>query len=158
MNKKSMDRLAGFLSEAIESKISSKSKMDLLADEFTARAFIRALATKNLLIQAKKAGQLLDDEIIQYANQHLEQKTQTAKCSWNIPELHLVCCYISVTEDEEENTFSLMYTLNVHDLKMRFCCCVDSEVYDYSLLPENQDCGIDDVWNYYAQYTPCAIT
>ena len=158
MNKKSMDRLAGFLSEAIESKISSKSKMDLLTDEFTARAFNRTLTTKNLLIEANKSGQLIDDEIIQYVNQHLAQKSQAATSSWNIPELHLVCDFISVTEDEDENMFTLVYTVDIKDLKMRFFCCADSEVYDFSLRSENQDCIIDDVWKYYAQHTPCAIT
>lgn len=157
MNKNSLDRLAGFLSEAIESKITSKSKMDLLTDAFTARAFVRALATKNVLIHAKKSGQLLDDEIIQYANVHLEQKTQAATRNWNIPKLHLICTYVFVTDDEDEINFSLMYTLNVHDSQMRFCCCVGTEVYDSSLLSENQDRGIDDVWDHYAQHTPYAI-
>jgi hypothetical protein len=160
MNEKSLDDLSNFFADAVESKIKSKSQIDLIVDKSLAVNYARALDTYKVLHNAIDSGYQLDDELVEYVGKHVTKKLLIATTSWNMPELNLMCRYVRLFSKETENTFVLAFHITLAKLTLVFTCKVNTEgICDYTLLidpEENSD--IDDVWEYYFQHTPCAIT
>lgn len=160
MNEKSLNYLSDFFADAVESKIKSKSQIDLIADESLAVNYARALDTDKVLHNAIDSGYLLDDELVEYVGKHAAKKRLIATTSWNMPELNLMCGYVRLFSKESENTFVLAFHITLVKMTLVFTCEANTDgVYNCTLVydaEENSD--VDDVCEYYFQQTPCAIT
>jgi hypothetical protein len=159
MNEKSLNYLSDFFADAVESKIKSKSQIDLIVDESLAVNYARALDTDKALHNAIDSGYQLDDELVEYVGKHAAKKRLIATTSWNMPELNLMCRYVRLFPKEIETSFVLAFHVTLAKVTLIFTCEANTDgVYNYTLLyDEEEDSDVDDVCEYYFQQTPCAI-
>ena len=158
MTESSLNKLSDFLSDAVFYKFTRMSDEEFSLLFNLASAYEQICSVQASLYEAKENGEEVDEFFFNIICNTVEVDQMKLASELNYEELHMECIHAQPVPNSEPLNIFLVYRIRLGAVVLLFQCHAGLDgVFNCRVRTSGGDAGIEDVWDYYIQHTPCAV-